>query len=121
MAANDPEFKIEHDQAEAKALRATSGDGPQKHARFKLHVTNGTFAGDFSNARDRADVEASWHRRRSDDMPPKPYPQLTEADDAKRTAGFKAFDRWQVGEGCTIPLVLGLATIVHRKSLRFTP
>lgn len=173
MPAYDPDFKLEFDQAKAKALLAASGYGPAKPVSFKFYTTNGTFAGDFDIARaivqmwKRVGIEAelkvleaaqmydfqrnqkfdgpvlkpfnpvagdpatysgfmldprqSFAIWRSDDVPPRLFPLLTEVDDAKRTAGFKAFDRWQVGEGYSIPLFLGLATVVHSKSLRFTP
>jgi peptide/nickel transport system substrate-binding protein len=56
---------------------------------------------------------------RSQDVPPKLYPLLDEIDPGKRTAGFKAFDQWQVGQGYSIPMFQGLATVVARKDLAF--
>jgi len=58
---------------------------------------------------------------RSDDVPPRLFPLLEEPDDAKRVAGFKAFDQWQVNQGYSIPLFQGLATVVARKNLAYKP
>jgi len=58
---------------------------------------------------------------RSDDVPPRLFPLLQELDDAKRVAGFKAFDQWQVSQGYSIPLFQGLATVVARKNLAYKP
>ncbi len=67
------------------------------------------------------DPAVSFAVWKSPDIPPKLYPLMAEPDNAKRIEGFKGFDRWQVEQGYSIPLFLGLATIVSRKSLGFVP
>ncbi len=56
---------------------------------------------------------------RSDDAKARLVPLLEELDDAKRLAGLKAFDQWQVSQGYSIPMFQGLATVVARKNLHF--
>lgn len=67
------------------------------------------------------DPERYYSVWRSPDVPPKLYPLLHELDDAKRLDGFHAFDKWQVGEGYSIPLFQGLATVVARRQLQMKP
>lgn len=66
------------------------------------------------------DPERYYSVWRSDDVPGRLYPLLHEVDDAKRLAGFKAFDQWQVSQGYSIPLFQGLATVVANKRLGYT-
>jgi peptide/nickel transport system substrate-binding protein len=58
---------------------------------------------------------------KGEDIPPKLYPLMGEPDYAKRMEGFKTFDMWQVEQGYSIPLFLGLSTIVAKRSLGFRP
>jgi len=58
---------------------------------------------------------------KSDDIPARLYPLLAETDAAKRIAGFKMFDKWQVEQGYSIPLFGMSATLAMRSSLKFTP
>jgi peptide/nickel transport system substrate-binding protein len=58
---------------------------------------------------------------KSDDIPPRLYPLLREVDDAKRIKGFQEFEMWAVEQGYSIPMFLGLTTIVCKKSLNFVP
>jgi peptide/nickel transport system substrate-binding protein len=51
-------FVFRHDPAEAKALLAKSGYGPDKPAKIKFNTTNGAFANDFDMARA---IAAMWH------------------------------------------------------------
>ena len=46
---------------------------------------------------------------------------MAEPDQDKRYAGFRRFDQWQVEQGYSVTLFLGLTTIVARKTLGFTP
>lgn len=67
------------------------------------------------------DPAVSFAVWKSQDIPSKLYPLMAEADYDKRIAGFKAFDQWQVEQGYSIPLFLGLTTIVARKTLALKP
>ncbi|MCW5773347.1 MAG: hypothetical protein KIT16_17025 [Rhodospirillaceae bacterium] len=111
-------------EAELKVLEAAQMYDFQRNRKFDGPVLKpfnpaagdpATYSGFMLDPRQ---AFAIW---RSDDIPAKLYPLLTEVDDAKRLAGFKEFDRWQVSQGYTIPLFLGLATVVHAKALNFKP
>jgi peptide/nickel transport system substrate-binding protein len=67
------------------------------------------------------DPKVSFSIWKSDDIPPRLYPLMAEPDQEKRLAGFRSFDQWQVEQGYSIPLFLGLSTVVSRKALRFQP
>lgn len=67
------------------------------------------------------DPKMSFSIWKGEDIPPRLYPLMQEPDYARRIEGFKAFDMWQVEQGYSIPLFLGLSTVVARKSLQFTP
>ena len=67
------------------------------------------------------DPKMSFSIWKGDDIPPKLYPLMGEPDYAKRMEGFKTFDMWQVEQGYSIPLFLGLSTIVAKRSLGFRP
>ena len=66
------------------------------------------------------DPKVSFSIWKSDDVPARLYPLMAEPDQEKRYAGFRSFDQWQVGEGYSIPLFLGLTSIVARRDLNFT-
>jgi len=67
------------------------------------------------------DPKVSFSIWKSADIPPRLYPLMAEPDQQKRYAGFRRFDQWQVGEGYSIPLLLGLTTTVARSALQFQP
>lgn len=67
------------------------------------------------------DPKMSFSIWKGEDIPPRLYPLMQEPDYARRIDGFKAFDMWQVEQGYSIPLFLGLTTIVAKKSLDFKP
>jgi peptide/nickel transport system substrate-binding protein len=57
---------------------------------------------------------------RSDDIWPKLSPLLSEADYDKRIAGYREFDRWIVEQGYAVPLMQGVATVVHSRKMTYT-
>jgi len=67
------------------------------------------------------DPAMSFSIWKGEDIPPRLYPLMAEPDQDKRIAGFREFDRWQVEQGYSIPLFLGLTTIVARRSVGFKP
>ena len=58
---------------------------------------------------------------RSDDLWPRLQPLLNEPDYDKRIAGYRVFDRWIVEQGYNIPLMQGVATVVHSRKMTYTP
>ena len=58
---------------------------------------------------------------RSADVSPRLDPLLAEMDSAKRIAGYKAFETWAVEQGYSLPLMQGISSVVHAKSLVFVP
>jgi peptide/nickel transport system substrate-binding protein len=54
-------------------------------------------------------------------MDPRVLPLLTEMDEVKRIAGYKAVDRYLAEEGIALPLLQYVQPVVHRKGLKFTP
>jgi peptide/nickel transport system substrate-binding protein len=67
------------------------------------------------------DPKVTFSIWKSADIPPRLYPLMAEPDQDKRYAGFRRFDQWQVEQGYSLPLFLGLTTVVARKTLGFTP
>ncbi len=61
---------------------------------------------------------AAWH---SDDVSERLDPLFSETDEAKRNAGYRAFNRWAVEMGYTIPLLQGVASSVYRRTVGFVP
>lgn len=55
---------------------------------------------------------------RSQEVGDKLKPLLVELDYAKRIHAYKAFNRWAVEEGYSLPLVQGVSTVAHAKSLK---
>lgn len=102
-------------------------DGPtlydyQRHGKFDGPVLKpfnpaagdpGTYSGYM------LDPAMSFSIWKSDDVPPRLYPLMAEPDEARRMAGFQAFDQWQVEQGYTIPLFLGLTTVVARQGVGY--
>jgi peptide/nickel transport system substrate-binding protein len=58
---------------------------------------------------------------RSADVSPKLDPLLVEMDTAKRMAGYKAFETWAVEQGYSLPLMQGVSSVVHAKTLVYQP
>jgi peptide/nickel transport system substrate-binding protein len=58
---------------------------------------------------------------RSADVSPRLDPLLSEMDSAKRIAGYKAFETWAVEQGYSLPLLQGVSSVVHAKSLVYQP
>lgn len=58
---------------------------------------------------------------RSADIPPRLEPLLGEMDGPKRIAGYKAFEQWAVEQGYSLPLMQGVSSVVHAKSLVYVP
>jgi peptide/nickel transport system substrate-binding protein len=58
---------------------------------------------------------------RSKDVSPKLDPLLTQMDDKKRIAGYKEFELWAVAQGYSLPLMQGVSSVVHAKSLTYQP
>jgi dipeptide transport system substrate-binding protein len=58
---------------------------------------------------------------KSDDIPPRLKPLLTEADYDKRMAGYRAFDRWVVEQGYAVPVLQSTATVVHSARIKYVP
>jgi peptide/nickel transport system substrate-binding protein len=58
---------------------------------------------------------------RSDDIPPRLNPLLTEVNYEKRIAGYREFDKWVVEQGYALPLLQGTATVVHAKRINYVP
>lgn len=73
------------------------------------------FSGLFMDPRKRNSV---W---KSNDIIPRLDPLLVEPDDAKRKAGYAAFDRWTIEQGDAIPMLLSTASTVHAKRLNYVP
>jgi peptide/nickel transport system substrate-binding protein len=67
------------------------------------------------------DPKVSFSIWKSEDIAPRLYPLMAEPDQEKRYAGFRRFDQWQVGQGYSIPLFLGMTSIVARQALDFKP
>ncbi|GAA5233770.1 hypothetical protein FOZ76_07235 [Verticiella sediminum] len=67
------------------------------------------------------DPAMSFSIWKGEDIPPRLYPLMAEPDNDKRISGFRDFDRWQVEQGYSIPLFLGLTTIVAREQVGFRP
>jgi peptide/nickel transport system substrate-binding protein len=61
---------------------------------------------------------AAWH---SDDISERLDPLFSETDEAKRDAGYRAFNQWAVENGYTIPLLQGVASSVYRRTVGFVP
>jgi peptide/nickel transport system substrate-binding protein len=61
---------------------------------------------------------AAWH---SDDISERLDPLFSETDEAKRNAGYRAFNQWAVENGYTIPLLQGVASSVYRRTVGFVP
>ena len=58
---------------------------------------------------------------RSADVSPRLDPLLGEMDTAKRMAGYKAFETWAVEQGYSLPLMQGVSSVVHAKTLVYQP
>jgi peptide/nickel transport system substrate-binding protein len=111
-------------EAELKILPAPELYAYQRSNRFDGPVIKpwNPAAGDpYSYSGYMLDPTRVYSVWRSDDAKPRLEPLLKELDDAKRLAGFRAFDQWQVGQGYSIPMFQGLATVVARKNLHFKP
>ncbi len=61
---------------------------------------------------------AAW---RSDDLSARVDPLFSEMDEAKRNAGYRAFNAWAVDQGYTIPLLQGVSSSVYRRTVGFVP
>lgn len=55
---------------------------------------------------------------RSADVGQKLAPLLVELDYNKRIEGYKAFDRWAVEQGYSLPLLQGVSTVTRARSLK---
>ncbi len=60
----------------------------------------------------------TWH---SDDVSEHLDPLFSETDEARRNAGYRAFNEWAVTQGYTIPLLQGVSSSVYRQTLGFVP
>ena len=58
---------------------------------------------------------------RSEEVMKKLRPLLGETDYDKRMAEYKDFNRWVVEEGFSIPLMEGVSSVSHAKSLNYVP
>lgn len=61
---------------------------------------------------------ATW---RTADVESRVLPLLTETDEGKRIAGYRAVDRFLAEEGIALPLLQYVQPVVHRRGLEFTP
>jgi len=73
------------------------------------------FSGLFMDPRKRNSV---W---KSGDINERLDPLLVEPDEAKRMAGYRAFDRWTIEQGYAIPMLLSTASTVHATRLNYVP
>ncbi len=99
----------------AEFMRDAKFDGPVLKAFNPAAGDPATYSGFMLDPKSYLSI---W---KSDDIPPRLYPLLQEVDAAKRTKGFQEFDMWQVEQGYSIPMFLGLSTVVAKKSLHFVP
>ena len=58
---------------------------------------------------------------RSKDVSVKLDPLLVQMDDTKRIAGYKEFEEWAVAQGYSLPLLQGVSSVVHAKTLTYQP
>jgi peptide/nickel transport system substrate-binding protein len=58
---------------------------------------------------------------KSEDIPPRLKPLFVEVDNDKRMAGYRAFDRWVVEQGYAVPILQGVATVVHTARIGYVP
>lgn len=58
---------------------------------------------------------------KSDDIPPRLKPLMTEPDYDKRMAGYREFDRWAVEQGYACPILQSTATVVHSAKIGYVP
>ena len=61
---------------------------------------------------------AAW---RSEDVSERLDPLFSEMDADKRNAGYRAFNRWAVESGYTLPLLQGVSSSVYRRTVGFVP
>lgn len=61
---------------------------------------------------------AAW---KSPDISERLDPLFIETDEAKRVAGYRAFNQWATENGYTIPLLQGVASTVYRRIVSFVP
>jgi peptide/nickel transport system substrate-binding protein len=57
---------------------------------------------------------------KSQDITPRLQPLFGEVDYNKRIAGYRELDRWVVEQGYALPILMGVATVVHSKRLKYT-
>lgn len=69
------------------------------------------YAGSYLNA------DTAFSVWRSQDVMDKLKPLLSELDYAKRIADYQSFNRWAVEEGYSLPLLQGVSTVAHLKTL----
>lgn len=69
------------------------------------------YAGSYLNA------DTAFSVWRSEDVMEKLRPLLVELDYDKRIAGYKHFNLWAVEQGYSLPLLQGVSTVVHLKTL----
>lgn len=99
----------------AEYMRKARFDGPVLKAFHPAAGDPATYSGFMLDPKSYLSI---W---KSNDIPPRLYPLLHEVDDKKRIKGFQAFDMWAVEQGYSIPMFLGLSTVVAKKSLHFVP
>jgi peptide/nickel transport system substrate-binding protein len=99
----------------AEFMRAGKFDGPVLKTFSPAAGDPATYAGYMLDPKSYLSL---W---KSDDVPPRLYPLLQEVDDDKRVKGFQDFEMWAVEQGYSIPMFLGLTTIVCKRSLNFIP
>jgi peptide/nickel transport system substrate-binding protein len=99
----------------AEFMRAGKFDGPALKTFSPAAGDPATYAGYMLDPKSYLSL---W---KSDDIPPRLYPLLQQVDDDKRIKGFQDFEMWAVEQGYSIPMFLGLTTIVCKTSLNFTP
>jgi peptide/nickel transport system substrate-binding protein len=58
---------------------------------------------------------------RSADVSPRLDPLLAEMNQPKRMAGYKVFETWAVEQGYSLPLLQGVSSVVHAKTLVYLP
>ncbi|KKW68104.1 hypothetical protein AAV94_06350 [Lampropedia cohaerens] len=95
-------------------MRAAAGemDGPMLWCWTNSSADPELYSGSYLNP---STIFSVW---RSNDIKEKLDPLLVEVDYEKRIAQYKDFEAWVVGEGYSLPLLQGVATVVRSNAVR---
>ena len=99
----------------AEYMRKARFDGPVLKAFHPDAGDPATYSGFMLDPKSFLSI---W---KSDDIPPRLYPLMQEVDEKERIKGFQKFDMWAVEQGYSIPMFMGLSTVVAKTSLHFIP